>query len=76
MKKNNRAARATRFLVQCFDVVWQTIFEVLRTTRACILCLYMKTIRANQAKVHSTYFVQRAQHGINAKHLILRKVQF
>ena len=24
MKKNNRAARAARFLVQCFDVVWLT----------------------------------------------------
>jgi len=24
MKKNNRAARAARFLVQCFDVVCQT----------------------------------------------------
>jgi len=24
MKKNNRAARAARFLVHSFDVVWQT----------------------------------------------------
>ena len=24
MKKNNRAARAARFLVQCFDIVCQT----------------------------------------------------
>ena len=41
-----------------------------------ILRLYMKTIRARQAKVHSTYFVQRAQHGIIAKPLGQRKVLF
>ena len=42
------------------------IFEVLTTTRvrtskSFVLCLYMITIRAKQAKVH--------QHGIIAKHL-------
>ena len=62
MKKNNRAARAARFLVQCFDVVCQTttreifIFEVLTTTRArssksFILFFYMKTISAKQVQV-------------------------
>ena len=62
MKKNNRAARAARFLVQCLDVVCQTttreisIFEVLTTTRArsskCfIVCFYMKTISAKQVQV-------------------------
>ena len=77
MKKNNDAARAARFLVQCFDVVCQTtreifIFEALTTTQArnsksFLLWLYMKTIRAKQAKVHSAYFVQRDQHGIIAR---------
>ena len=55
------------------------IFEVLTTTRAhnskCfLLCLYMKTIGAKQAKVHSAYFVQHDQHGIIAKDS--RKAQF
>ena len=31
------------------------IFEVLMTTPARILCLYMKTICAKQAKVHFAY---------------------
>ena len=31
----------------------------------------MKIIRAKQAKVHSAYFLQRDQHGIIAKDLIL-----
>ena len=81
MKKNNRAACAARFLVQYFEVVCQTtsqreifIFEVLTTTgarssKSFTLCLYMKTIRAKQAKVHSAYFVRRDQHGIIAKDL-------
>ena len=68
MTKNNRAARAARFLVQIF------IFEVLTTTRArsgisFTLCLYMKTIRTKQAKVQFAYFAQRDQHGIIAKDL-------
>ena len=47
-------------------------FEVLTTTEArssksFTLCLYMKIIRAKQAKVHSAYFVQRDQHGIIAE---------
>ena len=77
MKKNNRAARAARFLVQCFDVVCQKrrreifIFEVLtatgsRSSKSFLLCLYTKTIRDKQAKEHSAYFVQRDQHGIIA----------
>ena len=61
-----------RFLVQCFDVVCQTTtcnFELLTKTRArssksFILCLYMKTIRAKQAKVHVACFVHHDQHGI------------
>ena len=49
------------------------IFEVLTTLRAnssksLIICLYMKTIRARQAKAHFAYFVPRDQHGIIAKH--------
>ena len=69
MKKNNRAARATRFLVVTLSAKRRReifIFEVLTTARArssksFILCLYMKAIRAKQAKVHSAYFVQRDQ---------------
>ena len=36
----------------------------------------MKTIRTKQAKVQFAYFVQRYQHGIIAKDLAKRKVQF
>ena len=81
MRKNNRAARAPRFLVQFFDVVYQMttwifIFEVLKTTqtgscKSFILCLYVKTIRgirAKRAKVHFTCFLQRGKHGIITKH--------
>ena len=74
-----RAARATRFLVQLFDLVcqtttWNLIFEVLRTTRArsCksfIFCLCMKTVRVKQAKVQFAYFLHRDQLGIIAKDL-------
>ena len=44
-------------------------FEVLTTTqtrssKSCILCLCLRAIRAKQAKVHFTKFVQRDQHGI------------
>ena len=51
-----------------------TVFEVLTTTQArrskpFILCLYMKSIRVNQAEVHWAYFVQSDQHGIIATHL-------
>jgi len=50
------------------------VFEDLTTTQALstksfILCLYMKTIRAKQAKTHFVYFVQRGQLGIIAKKL-------
>ena len=45
--------------------------------RKCLfLCLYMKTIRAKQAKVYFAYFVQRDQDGIISRHLTLRKVLF
>ena len=41
-----------------------------RSSKSSILSLYMKTIRAKQAKVHFAYLVQRDQHGIIiAKHL-------
>ena len=48
--------------------------EVLTTTgarssKSFILCLYMKTIRAKQAEVHSAFFVQHDQHRIIAKDL-------
>ena len=63
MRKNNRATRAARFLVQ-FST-WSAerrseifSFEVLTTTRAVsckpfILCLYVKAIRAKLAKVRT-----------------------
>ena len=49
-------------------------FSVLTTTgtpssKSFILCLNMKNIRPKQAKVKFAHFVQRAQHGIIAKHL-------
>ena len=67
MRKDNRAALAARFLVQCFDVSPAKrrreifIFEVLTATRtrsgrSFILCLCMKTIGAKQAKVHFANF--------------------
>ena len=66
MKKTNRGARAARFLVQCFDVVCQTTawnFHIwdwqasnAYSSKSSILHLYMKTIRAKKAEVHSTYF--------------------
>ena len=84
IRKNNRAARAARFLVQFLDLFskWRRdifIFDVLTTTQArssksFILSLYMKTIRAKQARVHFGYFVQSDQFGIITKHLTQRKV--
>ena len=62
MRKNKRAAPAARLLVHFFDISAKrrreiVKFAVLTTTRArrskfFILCLYMKSFRANQAKVH------------------------
>ena len=40
------------------------------------LIYYMKTIRAKQANVHSTYFVLRDQHGIIAKDELKAKFNF
>ena len=37
------------------------------SSKSFILCLYMKTNCAQQAKVHSAYFVQRDEHGIIAR---------
>ena len=48
-----------------------------RSSKSFILCFYMETVRAKkQVKVYFTYFVQRDQHGVIAKHLTQRKVQF
>ena len=79
MRKVNGATRAACFLMQFFFMSVKRrreifIFEILTKTRACIskyfiLSLKMKTIRAEQAKVHFVYFVQRDQHGIIEKHL-------
>ena len=73
MRKNNRAAHAARFSVLFVRVVCQS-FKVLTTTPggstiSSILCLSMKTIRFKLAKVLFTYFVQREQLGIIAKHV-------
>ena len=80
MAKNNRAARAARFLVHFF--LTQSvkspreifIFEVQTTARAhsskyYFLWSHMKTSPAEQAKGHFAHFVKRAQHGIVANHL-------
>ena len=82
MRKNNRAARAERFLMQFFDVLdetttWNFIFEILTTMRAhnrksSILCLYMKSIFANQVKGHLAHLVQGGQ----SKTLMYRKILF
>ena len=57
-KENNRFTRAARFLVQFFDVVYQTTTWNLhiwgfsnraRRSKLFILCLYVETIRAQQA---------------------------
>ena len=76
VRKNNRAARAARFLVQLIDVVcrattwnfhsWGSDDNWARGRRSLIICIYMKTIRTMQAKVHFAYFVLRDQHGIIA----------
>ena len=58
VRENNRATRAARFLVQFFDVVYQTTTWNLhiwgfsnraRRSKLFILCLYVETIRAKQA---------------------------
>ena len=69
------------FKCNFFDAVFHINCELLMTTRArssksFILCLYMKTIRVKKAKVDFVYFLQRDQHGLIAKHLTWRKVQF
>ena len=59
MKKNNRAARAARFLVQCLDVVCQTTtwnFHIWgsddngsdRSSKSFIFFLYVKTTRSKR----------------------------
>ena len=46
-------------------------------SKSFILCFYMETVRTKkQAKVYFAYFVQLNQHGVIAKHLTQRKVQF
>ena len=82
MRKYIRATRAARFLVQFFDVVCHSTWnfdEVLITTRAysCkYLVLYLKTIRAIQAKGHFASFVLLDKNGIVPKHLTHCKVLF
>ena len=71
MKKNRRAARGARFLVQFCDVVY-----VARSSKSFVHCLCTKTIHAKQEKAHFAYFVRRDQLGIIEKHLTWRKVLF
>ena len=51
------------------DLIFLTTTRI-RSTKSFILCLYRNTIRAKQAKVHFTYFVQRDQYGIIVKQSI------
>ena len=75
MRKNNRAARAARFLVQILDytfVVFQTTTrqrEFAAVNLSFLAFTSLITIRAKQAKVPLVYFVQRDQRGIIAKYL-------
>ena len=67
VKKNNLAARAARFLVQLFDVVYQSTKwnfhfwgsddNVALSSKPFILCFCMHTIRVKQAKVHFAYCI-------------------
>ena len=79
MKENNHAARAARFLVQCFDVFWQTTASNFHISGSEDNASSQQQIfdslplhenhLAKQTKVHSSYVVQRDQHGIIAKDL-------
>ena len=74
MRKNNRSARAARFLVHCFDVDCKmTTTTQARSGKFFILCLYVKTIRTKQTKVQFACFVKRDKHGIIVKTLDLTK---
>jgi len=74
-RKNNRSARAARFLVQILDytfVVFQTMTrqrEFAAVNLSFLAFTSLITIRAKQAKVPLVYFVQRDQRGIIAKYL-------
>ena len=67
----NLLIRPIYFCLSLTVLTGSTVFEVLTTTQAhrskpFILCLYIKSIRVNQAEVHWAYFVQSDQHGIIA----------
>ena len=69
---NERLEKCARCVLLLYIITGIWIFFWLKwdhSSKCLILCLCMKTIRAKQAKVHSSYFVQRDQHGIIAKHL-------
>ena len=71
-RKNNRAARTARFLVQVLNEVCETRawnFHIWRSQADDNANPYMKTIRAKPAKMHFAYFVKRDQYGIIAKPL-------
>ena len=70
----NLLIRPIYFCLSLTVLTGSTVFEVLTTTQAprskpFILCLYIKSIRVNQAEVHWAYFVKSDQHGIIATHL-------
>ena len=79
IRENYRGARVERFSVQCSDVICQIAkFSYLgfwrQSKTAAVESLFLKTIRAKQAKIHFTCFVEREQHGIIPNYLTQRKV--
>ena len=67
VRKNNRAARAARFLLQCFDVVCQTTTWHVHRQRKPIAVNHSFFALAWKWKVHFIYFVRRDQDAIIAK---------
>ena len=74
MRKNNRAARATRFLVQSFDVVSRKrrrenlIFEVLRRVRTLSSKSFIRST------LHENHSAWRAKQPKEQTSLILNSV--
>ena len=56
MRKNNRAARFLIGEIPCRSLPNDKVLITTRARKSFILCLYMKTIRAKQARVHLFFF--------------------
>ena len=67
VRKNNGAARAARFLLQCFDVVCQTTTWHVYRQRKPVAVNHSFFALAWKWKVHFIYFVRRDQDAIIAK---------